>query len=193
MRTMFVDVDTQIDFVYPAGSLYVPGAERVVPNVAALNSYAVQQGSLLISTADAHAEDDPEFHQWPAHCVKGTIGQQKPSSTLMTGYQIVPNVRSAPLPQAAPQIVLEKQVLDAFSNPHFTTLIEGYRPERCVVYGVVTEICVQFAVEGLQRHCKRIEVVTDAVRALDHARADDSLRRWQSDGVLLVTTTSILQ
>ena len=40
MKTAFFDVDTQIDFLYPAGALYVPGAERIVPAIAALNRYA---------------------------------------------------------------------------------------------------------------------------------------------------------
>ena len=31
MNTVFFDVDTQIDFLYPAGALYVPGAESIVP------------------------------------------------------------------------------------------------------------------------------------------------------------------
>ena len=31
MKTVFVDVDTQIDFLFPAGALYVPGAERLLP------------------------------------------------------------------------------------------------------------------------------------------------------------------
>ena len=35
MTTVFFDIDTQIDFMYPAGALYVPGAERIVPVVAA--------------------------------------------------------------------------------------------------------------------------------------------------------------
>ena len=37
MNTVFLDVDTQIDFLYPAGALYVPGAEAIVPVVAKLN------------------------------------------------------------------------------------------------------------------------------------------------------------
>ena len=40
MKTVFVDVDTQIDFLFPAGALYVPGAEALVPKIAALNRYA---------------------------------------------------------------------------------------------------------------------------------------------------------
>ena len=38
--TLFFDIDTQIDFVYPAGALYVPGAEHILPVVAELNRRA---------------------------------------------------------------------------------------------------------------------------------------------------------
>ena len=30
MKTVYVDVDTQLDFLYPAGALYVPGADARV-------------------------------------------------------------------------------------------------------------------------------------------------------------------
>ena len=33
MKTVFFDIDTQIDFLYPAGALYVPGAERILPEI----------------------------------------------------------------------------------------------------------------------------------------------------------------
>jgi nicotinamidase/pyrazinamidase len=68
VKTVFFDVDTQIDFMYPAGALYVPGAERIVPAIVRLN----QSAPLLVSTMCAHQENDPEFAQWPPHCVVGT-------------------------------------------------------------------------------------------------------------------------
>ena len=34
MSAVFFDVDSQLDFLYPAGALYVPGAERIVPAIA---------------------------------------------------------------------------------------------------------------------------------------------------------------
>src|ERR1700683_5504186 len=82
MKTVFFDVDTQIDFMYPAGALYVPGAENVVGEIAALKRFADSQGIPLVSTMDAHSEDDPEFRVWPPHCVVGTAGQLKPEATL---------------------------------------------------------------------------------------------------------------
>src|SRR6267378_8323038 len=99
MKTVYFDIDTQIDFVYPAGALYAPGAERVVPAIAELN----RRAPLVISTMDAHSEDDPEFQIYPHHCVLGTAGQQKPSVTLLERRAVIP----APL-EGARQLILEK-------------------------------------------------------------------------------------
>jgi nicotinamidase/pyrazinamidase len=45
MKTVFVDVDTQIDFLFPAGALYVPGAERLLPAIARLNHLPPRKAS----------------------------------------------------------------------------------------------------------------------------------------------------
>ena len=39
MKTLFFDIDSQIDFIFPAGALYVPGAEQIIP-ASRLNRYA---------------------------------------------------------------------------------------------------------------------------------------------------------
>src|SRR5579872_7487010 len=91
MKTVFFDVDTQLDFLYPAGALYVPGAERVVPVIARLNRHAGAHGIPVVSTTDAHTEDDVEFQKWPPHCVAGAWGQRKPESTLLDGRVVIPN------------------------------------------------------------------------------------------------------
>ncbi len=95
----------------------------------------------LTSTVDAHTENDPEFQSWPPHCVAGTAGQQKPGATLLEKRAIVPNVADAPLPDA-PQIILEKQTTDCFTNVNLARLLQKLGAARFVVYGVVTEICV---------------------------------------------------
>jgi len=61
VKTVFFDVDTQIDFLYPSGALYAPGAEMIVDRVAKLNCYAAAHGITVISSMDAHSENDPEF------------------------------------------------------------------------------------------------------------------------------------
>ena len=153
MRTVFLDVDTQLDFLYPAGALYVNGAEHLVPAIVALNRYAIANSIPLLSTVDAHTEHDPEFRTWPAHCVVGTLGQRKPSETLVG------------------QRLIEKQSVDCFSVPAFQPMLEQLNADRFVVYGVVTEICVLNAALGLQQFGKPIEIVAEAVKELSAAGA----------------------
>src|SRR4051794_18238727 len=158
MKTVFIDVDTQNDFVLPAGALYVPGAEKVVPAVARLNHFAADRGHALISTVDAHSENDPEFRTWKPHCVVDTVGQQKPAATLVSsGQTIFPKVST-----------------NAFATGELDVLLDALDADRYVVYGVVTEICVHAVVRGLLRRAKHaeIQVVTDAVRHLDPAAAE---------------------
>jgi nicotinamidase/pyrazinamidase len=178
MAIVFVDVDSQLDFLYPAGALYVPGAERVVPNIARLNRHASGNGIPVISTVDAHTETDPEFKIWPHHCVAGTTGQRKAESTLLERRIVVPNC-DCPLNVAGvQQIIIEKQNVDVFTAANLQRSLDLLAADRCIVYGVVTEICVLFAARGLLKTGRQVVVVTDAVETLnaaDGARALDEI------------------
>lgn len=194
MKTVFFDVDTQIDFLYPAGALYVPGAERIVDQVAALNRYAASQGFAVVSTMDAHTEDDPEFKQWPHHCVAGTAGQQKPACTLLERRVIAKNVPGdLALDDGIQQVLLEKQTVDCFATASLAGLLDRLAAERYVVYGVVTEICVKLAAFGLLKTGRRVEWVTDAVRGLDRDEAARTLEEFTARGGVLTTTAAVIQ
>lgn len=177
--TVFFDVDTQIDFMYPAGALYVPGAETILENIAALNRYAASKNIPVISTVDAHSEDDPEFKIWPHHCVAGTVGQQKCATTI--------------LDKSARQIILEKQTIDPFVNTKLPEVLRELAADRYVVYGVVTEICVAAAVTGLVKTGARIEVVTDAIRSLSNHASREALADFTIAGATLTTVAEITQ
>jgi len=184
MKTVFFDIDTQIDFVYPAGALYVPGAERILPVVGELN----RRAPVLISTMDAHTEDDPEFQIYPHHCVVGTTGQHKPAVTLLDRRATVPSAPEADVRQW----ILEKQKLDCFSSPHLGPLLAQLNADRYVVYGVVTEICVRFAAFGLLKTGKPVEIVTDAVKALNEQTAREMFSGFTAAGGRLTTSASFL-
>jgi nicotinamidase/pyrazinamidase len=185
--TVFFDIDTQIDFLDPAGALYVPGAEKIVEQIATLNRFAAARGIPVVSTMDAHAEDDPEFKAWPPHCVVGTAGQQKPAATLLERRFVVPNTPT-PVPlDGTQQFLLEKQTFDCFTNVNLAQLLEIFGAERYVVYGVVTEICVKMATDGLLQTGKRVELVTDAVRSLNDAAGEQMTAAFQAKGGVLTT------
>ncbi len=187
MKTVFFDVDTQLDFMYPSGALYVPGAEKIVEPVAALNRFAGAQEIPLVSTMDAHTENDPEFRAWPPHCVAGTIGQHKPEATLLTRRIVIPNSGFDLSIDGAQQILLEKQTFDCFTNINLARVLQQLGAERYVVYGVVTEICVKLAAWGLLKTGKRVELVTDAVRSLNDAASAEMSAAFLSAGGVLTT------
>jgi nicotinamidase/pyrazinamidase len=192
MNAVFVDIDTQLDFLYPAGALYVPKAERIVPAVAQLNRFAARNGIPIISTTDAHTENDPEFHSWPPHCVAGTTGQHKADATLVERRVVVPN-REGELPplDGAQQIVIEKQTVDAFQTRTLGRIVARMNADRFVVYGVVTEICVYHAVSGLLAAGKRVVVVTDAVETLEAGNSKAALQKMLAGGAMLAPLSEV--
>jgi nicotinamidase/pyrazinamidase len=189
MKTAFLDVDSQLDFLYPAGALYVPGAERVVPAIAALNRFAAAHSIPVVSTTDAHKENDPEFTQWPPHCVVGTLGQRKAEVTLLDRRVVVPNC-DFPI-ELAPQIVVEKQTVDVFQARNLSRVIQALAADQFVVYGVVTEICVLYAARGLLRLGKPVTVVSDAIKELTESGAQSALGEICAAGATLKTVSEI--
>jgi nicotinamidase/pyrazinamidase len=183
MSTLYLDIDTQLDFVYPAGALYAPGAERIVPVIAELHRAAVQSGITVLSTVDAHAEDDPEFKTWPKHCVAGTLGQQKVAATLLPRRLVVPNVAGPVSIEGVDQIIVEKQTTDAFLTRTLAGILDRLHADEYVVYGVVTEICVLQAVRGLLKRGKPVRVLANAIQALTAEGSESALSEMRAAGV----------
>jgi nicotinamidase/pyrazinamidase len=195
-RIVFWEVDAQADFVLPGGKLYVPGAEKLIPNLQRLVAAAIEAGVLLVASGDAHPEGDPEFKTFPPHCLRGTPGARILTEGLAKDYRTIPNDTSYRLPDdilRSPQVVLEKQTLDVFDNPHAGELVERLGAEaEYVVFGVVTEYCVRCAAKGLLERGRKVAIVRDAIEAL---RAEDGRRaldELQSLGARLITTDEAL-
>lgn len=189
---IFWEVDVQRDFMLPGGKLYVPGAEKLLPNIRKLTDAARRGEVLLVSDACFHSRDDPEFKEFPPHCVKGTPGADLLPEALADKVVRVENLPSSKLPtDLSPyqQILLEKQTLDVFQTVHADELVErlGSRPEY-VVFGVVTEYCVSLAVKGLLQRKRRVAVVRDAIQTLAAEAGEKSVAEFQRMGARLVTT-----
>lgn len=192
MKTVFVDIDTQFDFLFPAGALYVPGAEKRFPQLRRLRQHAETHGITLLSTADAHLEDDEEFRTWPHHCIAGTFGQHRPAELLMRAPVIVPAVTTVAAGIAnAPQIIVEKRALSFFSNPNTEALLHSLEADRYVVYGVATEYCVGLGALDLLKTGKRVEIVTDAIEGIAAVDISAMLSRLQSGGAQLTTVADV--
>ena len=193
MRTIFVDVDTQLDFVVPAGALYVPGSELLAGNWQTLTRFAASNGLTIISTMCAHSENDPEFQIWKPHCVAGTSGQQKLACTVVDKrYTLSTAVKEfdADAASAAQQILVEKLDVD-FTNPNLPPLLDLFGQSQFVIYGVATEVCVWYAALRLLERGAQVKIVSDAIRALSSEAGIAAINGLIAKGAQLATTAQI--
>ena len=193
---VFWEVDVQADFMLPGGKLYVPGAEKLLPNIRRLTDAARQGRVFLVSHGCHHTPDDPEFTTFPPHCVKGTSGAMLVPEALTDRVITVPNEPTASLPDDLSrhqQILLEKQTLDIFESVHADELVERLGPDtEFVVFGVVTEYCVGLAAKGLLNRGRRVSIVRDAIETLNSEDGNRTVAELQALGAAFITTEQAL-
>jgi len=202
--TLFYDVDTQRDFMLPEGKLYVPGSESIFPQLVRLTAFARQHGIRVAGSVDCHTSLDPELlangGDYPEHCMAGTDGQKKVEATLPEHPLWI---NSCPYSTGELQsflsqegdVYIEKQRFDVVSGNQnaarvFDELLRNM--EDVVVYGVVTEVCVDHAISGLRNRPVKLHVPVDAIAALDEKKGYAVRAKWRNWGVQLTTVTEIL-
>jgi len=192
-RLVFLDVDTQVDFMLPGGKLYVPQAEEIIPNLAELMSWARDHRIPIISSVDTHAPDDPEFVQWPPHCVAGTPGQRRIPETLFPDAVLVENRPGAfQSPQGwVGQLIVEKRVYDFTTNVNIEAILASLGQPRFVVFGVATEYCVLSAVRALRKRNLPVVIVLDAIKSISEEGGRRALEEMTAAGAQLVTTAAV--
>jgi nicotinamidase/pyrazinamidase len=208
MATVFWDVDTQVDFMHRDGKLYVPEAESIIPNLQRLTDYAHAHGVRVIASADDHApghrelSDTPDWRTtFPPHCMHGTSGQRKiPETALVDALVVEPErqdtaVLAAKVRSHPGDILFHKHWFDVFTNENVDTVLHALAPRTVVLYGVATDVCNRYAVEGLlERHPEvRLFVVQDAMKGIDPGAGEHLLRQWAEEGVRVIDTNELIE
>jgi len=193
---IFWEVDVQADFMLPGGKLYVPGAEKLLPNIRRLTDAARRGQVFLVSHGCFHSPNDPEFKIFPPHCVRGTDGAELVPEALTDKVFRVPNEADAKLPDDLSQyqqILLEKQTLNIFESRHADALVQRLgSAAEFVVFGVVTEYCVSFAAKGLLERGCRVAVVRDAIETLKAEDGQKTVAELERLGARITTTDQAL-
>jgi len=193
---IFWEVDTQADFMLPGGKLYVPGAEKLLPNIRRLTDAAREEKVFLVSHGCFHSPDDPEFDTFPPHCVSGTAGAEFVPEALTERVARVRNSHDCCLPDDLDpfhQVLLEKQTLDVFETLHAHSLVERLPQDAdFVVFGVVTEFCVHFAAKGLLHRKRQVFIVQDAIETLAAEHGNRSIGELRSLGARMISTSQAL-
>jgi nicotinamidase/pyrazinamidase len=196
-NVIFWKVDAQEDFMKPGGKLYVPGAEKLLPNLRQLTNAAREGRVFLVSHGCVHDVNDPEFAQFPPHCIRGSAGAKLVPEALAEKFVTIPNESTAKLPDDLSQyqqIVLEKQTLDIFQSRHAESLLARLpRDAEFIVFGVVTEYCVRLAAKGLLERGRRVSIIRDAIETLNAKESSRTLKELTALGARLITTDDALK
>lgn len=208
MKVIFMNIDTQNDFMNKDGALYVEGAKSIKKNLQNLSNAAKKFNITIVNTADYHGKDTKEISDkpdfkttFPPHCMAGTdgaefIAETCPNCTYGENYYICGwdnKTVNFEILQRAKNIVIQKDKFDVFEgNPHTSSILSCLSPTIVIVYGVTTQICVNFAVLGLVERLYKVIVAEDAIKGLPSLPEDDVIRSWKKEGVILRNTNFII-
>ncbi len=125
-------------------------ARNIIPRVQALLESELARGSTVLFLCDRHAPDDLEFKMFPPHCVEGT-----PEADIipeLAGY---------------PGETIAKTRYSAFFGTTLEERLAELGPDRVIVCGVCTDICVNHTVADARNRDYEVEVPVDCVASFD--------------------------
>ena len=204
-REIYWNVDTQRDFMDPDGKLSIEGAQEIAGNLERITRDARTLGVQIVNTADWHNEHTKEISKnpdyqstFPQHCMQNSYGagyipQTQPQNPYVVDWQS-PNLDKKALATHIGDIVIRKDEFDVFSgNPFTHDILDILNPERVVVYGVATNVCVDHAVMGLTaRKGLEVYVVQNAIKGLPTKPVEPFIKKWQDRGAKLITTDQLI-
>jgi len=193
-KTVFVDIDTQFDFMNPNGALYVPDAEDIIDNIKRLFDYAKEHKIKILSSTDAHQVDDPEFKLFPPHCIKDTPGNQKIEASTCKDNIIIENIEQDITESMLDheQLIVESQTFDIFESINTDEIVKKLDAHNYVVFGVATDYCIKAAVLGLLKYGYNVSLVTDATKAITKEGKEEALKEMKDVGAVFTTTEDII-
>ncbi len=187
-RTALIVVDVQNDFADPDGSLFVRGGDGVVPTVNRAAWAAIHAGAFVAYTADWHPERTPHFATdggiWPVHCVGGTWGAAFHPDLEVVG----PWVRKGTSGEDGYSGFTVRDPESGEERPtELADLLRVRGIERVGVCGLATDYCVQATALDGRRLGFEVELLEDAVAAVELAPGDGAaaIRAMVEAGVVL--------
>jgi len=137
-------------------------ARRIIPHIQRLLEQEIAQGSKVFYIIDRHEPDDPEFKMWPPHCIAGT------SET-----ELIPEIAQYP------GEIIYKNRYSAFFNTTLEEKLKALQPEKLIVCGVCTDICVLHTVSDARNRNYEVEVPVDCVASFDLAKHKFALEHME--------------
>lgn len=158
-------IDMVRGFLEPGHNLYCAGYRELIPNIQSLLEREAAAGSAVLFVADHHDPDDLEFQIFPVHCVKGTAEPEviPELAGYLTGDNLVPKNRYS-----------------GFFNTDLSRRLEQMRPDKVIVCGVCTDICVLYTTADARNRDYAVEVPADCVATFDRQAQQWALGHLQN-------------
>ena len=125
-------------------------ARRIIPGIQRLLEQELARGSRVFFICDHHAPDDPEFTMFPPHCIEGTAEAEVIPELAHYKGEVIP-----------------KKHFSAFFDTPLEEKLNELKPEKLIVCGVCTDICVLHTVADARNRNYQVEVPADCVASFD--------------------------
>lgn len=151
MANVVIVVDMLRGFLEEGYPLYCGAEARaIIPCVVDLLQREQAAGSTILYLVDTHDPDDKEFQMFPRHCVRGT-----------KETEIIPEL--APFPGE----IIAKRRYSGFFETDLEARLKALHPDKVIVVGVCTDICVMHTVADARNRDYSVEVPADCVASFD--------------------------
>lgn len=164
MPNVVLVVDMVRGFCEEGHALYVgPTIREIIPRVQELLRKEQSNGSHTIFLCDTHEPDDLEFNMFPPHCIRGT---EEPEVIIE-------------LSEFANEVI-SKRRYSAFFETHLERRLRELDPDKIIVVGDCTNICVLYTVADARNHDYEVEVPADCVASFDPEAHEFALEQMRS-------------
>jgi nicotinamidase/pyrazinamidase len=171
MKSAFILIDYQNDFVDPAGALYVKGAEKLAKPIQAFLRHCKKADMLRVASLDRHPHDHMSFASQhgvnpftqidqdmkrPDHCVADT-----------RGAQFFPPLEAGEFDHIVLKAMEhDKDSYSAFGRTDLDAYLQKQHVSHLVIGGVATDYCVNATVQDALKHGYKVTVLSDLIAAV---------------------------
>jgi nicotinamidase/pyrazinamidase len=151
VSTVVIVIDMVRGFLQEGHPLYCGvDARSIIPCVRQLLQREQEQGSHILYLIDMHDLDDEEFQMFPPHCVRGSSECEIVSELAEFPGEIIP-----------------KRRFSCFYDTVLQARLDELQPDKLIVVGVCTDICVMHTVGDARDRGYVVEVPRDCVASFD--------------------------
>lgn len=192
---IFIDVDTQHDFIDSKGAMPIKGALEIRANLKLLVQHAQKNKITVISAVEKHSGET--LKKGPYYCMSGTKGQKKIPETTLKKSHVIANKKGAMnyagLLKKNDQLVLEKTGFNIFNNPHTLKLLKSTRIKNCVVFGVAIDYGLEQTILRLIENGFKVWLPVDAVKPINEANREPVMKELRTKGAEMWNTEFIIK